>query len=1271
MFRLYRQDGSDLDLGFLVETQGPLSEVDKQKLHWLVAETFEPALTGTEPHFALEEVVPIGPRLAIETPFSSNAVSICRGMGISNVTRIECLRHHRINEQQSAEQILKNRLDRMTESHYPDGITSFDTGIVPEDVQVVDLLGGGRSVLEEMSRENSLGMDAADIDYYMDLFGNREKRNPTNVEVFQLGNANSEHSRHGYWRGRQVIDGVTMPRTLMEIVQEPWKRLPSGNRSLVAFHDNAGVIRGFEVDGMLPFAPGKPSMMRLLRYFSHITGTAETHNHPSYYSSYHGGGTGGGGRIRDVAAVGRGGIVCFGIAGYFVGSLFITGYSIPGEVFGRNRVSKYSSPLMILLQGSDGIADYGNRFGEPTICGFTRAFEQIVDGEWRASRKPTLYTAGVGHVFDEHVKKEPPEVGMLIVRIGGPAYPIGVGGGGASSATQGENNEEADLKSVQRGNPEMENRANRATRAAVEMREENPISSEHDQGAGGPSNLLTELVEKLGGIVRLRDIILGDQTMSVLQIWVAEFQEGYGLLIRKDKIGCWQKICDRERVNCEILGEVTGSGRIVLYDSQTDTTPVNLDLKQILTNVPQKTFTSTRKIRVLPPLDLPAATLGEDIEAVFKQLNVGSKGHLVHKKDRSVGGLVTQQQCCGIAQIPIANVAMAAQTHFGLTGSAAAVGEQPIKMLINSKAGARMAVGEMLIKMGSAKITSLHDISLRANWMWPAKMPHEGPLLYDAAVAMADLLISLGYAADGGKDSLTMAVTIAGEVAKSPGNLVIKGYVPVPDITKKMTPDIKKPGSTLVLVDLGRGQNRLGGSSLAQAYNQLGNQTPDVDDPTLLKNTFLAMQEMIDSGRVLAAHHRSDGGVITTVAEMCMASRCGFALNVFENEAVRDFLFNEELGVVLEVETPGKIRPICRKFGIPYRVIGVTRSDEVCCVSKDAKIIWQSPITNVRQMWEATSHQLERLKRTPVCADAEYAGHTVNLPSADERPNYVLQFTPKATPPDFLDLPDNPKVAVIREEGTNGDRELMAACLAAGLAPWDITMSDLLAGRITLKDFRGILFPGGFSYMDVFGSAKGWAGIILFNDVLKEMFEDFYSQPNTWSLGVCNGCQLMSLLGWVPLKGTKSHQQPRFVHNVSRKFESRWTQVEILPSPSILLKGMEGSKLGVWCAHGEGRLVYPDAGVAGDVASFRLAPMVFIDPYGNPTEEYPYNPNGSPGGVTALCSKDGRHLAMMPHPERCFKLWQWPWLPSSWQRLEASPWLRMFQNARTWCLEHP
>ena len=1250
--KMVRSLGS-FEVCFNIAVSSAMTAEEISRLSYLVTETFQPLLTYDYPRYGEGSYVEIGPRLTVETPHSTNEVAICHAMGLDKVTRIEQSRLYSLNGT-TREEIITKHLDKMTQVVYPcGGITGFDSDLRPADVQTIPVLEQGEEAIRQANKWLGLGMDDWDTAYQTEIFW-RYGRNPTDVELFQNGNGLCEHSRHWWFKGKQVIDGVEMPECLLDIVRAPLCAISGQNVSVLAFNDNVGAIHGFKVPVFVPTKPGSPSPFKIVLRTLHPTATGETHNHPTMWSPYEGAATKIGGRIRDTCAGGCGSSIGFGTAGYCLGNLFIPGYEIAGEVMYPGVVTPYASPLRILIEGSNGDFDYGNQFGEPTIGGFCRTFGQMVCGEPREFRKPIFYGGGIGNIDENHTKKHTPEKGMLIVAIGGPAYNIGRGGGAASSMIQGQNTSDLDLDSVQRGNGEMGNKAVRVIRACVEMGDENPIKSIHDQGAGGPSNVLTELMETVGGRVDIRQIVLGDKTMSVLSIWSAEYQERYGFLIWPDKARLFQNICARERVNCEMLGEITGDGHVTVIDSANNTTPVHLNLPDILGRLPQKTFRSNHLPRSFDPPKLPKdLTLAKAIEITLQQLSVGSKGFLVHKVDRSVGGRIAMQQCCGASQVPIGNVQVLADSYFGLTGVASALGEQPLKMLINPQAGARMAVGEMLTNLMSAGGIDISKIRCRANWMSPAKLEGEGALLYDAVVAMRDIMILLGIAPDGGKDSLSMAATVEGELVKAPSELVILGYASIPDITKVLTPDIKAPGvSCLGLIDLGLKKNRLGGSALLQALNQLGDETPDCD-PLLLKATWKAIQILHDCGAILSLHDRSDGGLATAVIEMCLGGNCGANINVFDNLAP---LFAEELGLVIEYrpEDIDLVIRVLKKEGAPFLwQLGRT--------SRDPRVFGiKLPV--LRRWWEATSHELEKLQTENGVADEEFESHLII-----QTPVYELSFKPSV--PAVIDGSFRPPVAVVREEGTNGDREMSGALQTAGLEPWDIHMSDLLSGAITLEQFRGIIFPGGFSFMDVFDSAKGWAGVIKFNPILREMFERFYNRDDTFSLGICNGCQLMALLGWVPFKGLDEIIQPRFIRNLSDKFESRWVQVKIQPSPSILLAGMEGSTLGIHVAHGEGRLVFPDKSILTAVQEQNLAPIVYVDSDNKPTEKYPFNPNGSVLGIAALCTKNGRHLAAMPHcPERAFLPWQWHYWPEEWSHVRVSPWLKMFQNAREWCV---
>ncbi len=888
--------------------------------------------------------------------------------------------------------------------------------------------------------------------------------------------------------------------------------------------------------------------------------------------------------------------------------------------------------------------------------------------------KPIMFTAGVGQMDSRHVEKGEPEKDMLVVKIGGPAYRIGIGGGAASSMIQGENIAELDFNAVQRGDAEMEQKLNRVLRACIEMGDKNPVISIHDQGAGGNCNVVKEIIYPAGAKIGVRDIQLGDKSLSVLEIWSAEYQEQNALLVKETDL--FRGLCVREKVPFAVIGRITGDGRIILYDEADDTTPVNLPLENILGDMPQKVFRMERSLSEPDPLKLPGdITVKDALERVLRLVSVGSKRFLTSKVDRSVTGLVAQQQCAGPLQLTVSDVAVVGQSHLGLTGAAISIGEQPIKGLLDPAAMARMCVGEALTNMVWAGISSLEDIKCSGNWMWAAKLPGEGARLYDAAVALSDIMTRLGIAIDGGKDSLSMAAQVRGkkggtETVKSPGTLVLSAYASCPDITKVTTPDFKRPGlSRLIYIDLGNGRSRLGGSALAQVYSQLGSESPDVEDPGLLRRAFCAVQLLISRGLLLAGHDRSDGGLITTLLEMAFAGNCGIEIE-FKYSGDQSFpefsyLFSEELGLVIEYmpEDEEEIISLLDKDEIPFSIIGKTTKEKRISVKFAVDEVLNEDMRELREIWEETSCQLDRLQANPVCVDEE---KKVNFDRSG--PDYKLSFTPEKTPSVILNSDDKFKVAIIREEGSNSDREMTSSFYQAGFEVWDMTMTDLLEERIGLSGFRGVAFVGGFSYADVLDSAKGWAGVARFSSKVWQEFQDFYNRSETFILGVCNGCQLMALLGWVPWAGIEDKAQPRFIHNVSDRFESRFSTVKIIPSESIMLRGMEGSVLGVWVAHGEGRAYFPDKGVLNEVIESRMAPIRYVDDNNEITMRYPFNPNGSSNGIAALSSEDGRHLAMMPHPERTFLKWQWGWMPEKWGKgLNASPWLKLFQNAREWC----
>jgi len=1266
--QFYLRVSDEFEYCFNIAANAPLAPVHIERLRQLLGDGFVSASVLETPHLAGDRVVEVGPRLNFATAWSSNLVSICQAVGLPQVTRVERSRRLRVPDGADVPAFAAAHHDRMTETVYPAPLNTFETGIVPEAVFEIPLKEKGPDALCEIP---GISMDDWDRTFYHDYFVNKHGRNPTIVEIMDLNNANSEHSRHGFFRGRQVIDGAALPETLMEIVKSTLKANPAN--SIIAFKDNSSGIEGRDIETIVPAAPGGPSQLIAQRVRYHVIFTAETHNFPTGVAPFPGAETGTGGRIRDVQGTGRGGFVVAGTAAYCVANLHIPGYEQPWEAPGLEYPGNLARALAIEIEASNGASDYGNKFGEPLIQGFTRSFDMVLpSGERWAFLKPIMFAGGIGQIDGRHTAKADPERGMRILQIGGPAYRVGFGGGAASSMLQGENVAELDFNAVQRGDAEMEQKMNRVIRACNEMGAGSLIEVIHDQGAGGPGNVLKELVETIGGRIDIRRIRVGDPTMSVLEIWVAEYQERNGLLVRAENMPRFEALCEREKVGCENLGAVTGDQRFVVEDSRDGSIPEELDLAEVLGNIPQKTFEDRRVDPKLAALALPETlTVRAALERVLRLLAVGSKRFLTNKVDRSVTGLIARQQCCGPLQATVADVAVIAQSHFGKSGAATAIGEQPIKLLLSPAAGARLAVGEALTNLVWAKVDGIESVKCSGNWMWAPKLPGEGAAMCDAALAMRDAMVALGIAIDGGKDSLSMATRVGQATVKSPRQLVISAYATMADITKVVTPDLKAPGeSVLLLIDLAPDRRRLGGSALAQVYGQLGNEAPDMDDPVLVRRAFGAVQELIEKDLVLAGHDVSDGGLVTTLLEMAFSGNCGIDIELsggkYSRSAV-DLLFAEELGLVIECRF-ADAAVICRELtraDVPCSLIGRTRKEKTVTARVEGAEVLSEDMRTLRAIWEETSYRLERLQMNPDCAEAERG-------AIHDRtgPGYVLPFTPQPTAPAVLASARKPKVAILREEGSNSDREMAGAFHAAGFEPWDVTMTDLLAGRVSLDGFRGLAAVGGFSYADVPESAKGWAATIRFNELLAVMFDVFYGREDTFSLGICNGCQLFGLLGWVPWRGIAPELQPRFVHNTSGRFESRWATVKILPSRAVLLRGMEGLVFGIPVAHGEGRLIFPDPAIRAKVIDEGLAAVAFVDDDGRPTEEYPFNPNGSPGGITALTTLDGRHLAMMPHPERCFLPWQAPWLPEHLRRtLAASPWLRIFQNAREWCAD--
>jgi len=1276
---------SEYCLNVAVTKEGSLPRDERDKLLWLFTETYAVDKTRgktsggsflTERLAELQResastthacVVEVGPRLAFSTAWSSNCVSMCEACGIHSVSRIERSRRYLLVSSSPLSEEDKTLFaslvhDRMTECVYKTPLETFESDAVAASVTTIPILEQGSAALKALNEDKGLGFDDWDIEFYTKMFTETLKRNPTDVECFDLGQSNSEHSRHWFFGGKMVLDGVEQKDTLFSMVKAT---LPEESNSVIAFHDNSSAIRGFEVPTLAPTDVSQASSMQPRTVTLHPILTAETHNFPTGVAPFAGAETGTGGRLRDVQATGRGANTVAGISAYCVGNLNIPGYTLPWEPAVPEVAANLAKPLAIQIEASNGASDYGNKYGEPVVAGFSRSFGQrLPSGERYEWLKPIMFTAGIGSLNDLHSSKGEPEVGMVVCKIGGPAYRIGMGGGAASSRLQGTADAALDFNAVQRGDAEMENRMNRVIRACVELGEDNPIVSIHDQGAGGNGNVLKELVDPLGAVYELRNIPVGDPTLSALEIWGAEYQENNAFLVRAEDLAKLLALSRRENCPVSPVGTVTGDGRVTVVDSkQPDSAPFDLPLSLVLGKMPQKTFSFNTSPSVLLPLELPPAlSVASALDRVLRLLDVGSKRFLTNKVDRSVSGLVAQQQCVGPLHTPLADVAVVALSHFSTKGTASAVGEQPIKGLISPAAQARMTVGEALTNLVFARITNLADVKASGNWMWAAKLPGEGKKMWDACVALRDCLLALGPGIDGGKDSLSMAAKVGSETVKSPGQLTLTCYAACPDITLTVTPDLKLPGqSTLLLVDLCPGKARLGGSALSTVFGQLGDESPDLEDCALFKRAFDATQRLLDLRLIRAGHDRSDGGIVVTALEMAFAGNCGFELSVppapspsaskgqesNEHAAIRA-LFSEELGLLLEVadKDVDAVLAAYSTASVPCVAVGRTQAKRIVSVSVGGVLVLpETDMPILRDAWEATSFALERLQCNPACVESERA-----LLKTRPGPAYSLSFRPTPTEPALLSAPASSKfkVAVVRQEGSNGDREMISALYLAGFDPWDVNMNDLLAGQVDLQAFRGIVFVGGFSYADVNDSAKGWAGVIRFNAELRERLEAFRTRPDTFSLGICNGCQLLALLGWVPFPTTQptaqggsgsvpEQEQPRLVHNESGRFESRWSTVLVQRSPSVLLKGMEGSSLGVWVAHGEGRCVHPIILSSSSLSLFLLLtsltrpPSLSLPFFSVPQRLLPQPRLARPGRRAGACPAPLRRRRQHPH----------------------------------------
>ena len=1211
-------------------------------------------LLGTGAEISSGQRVWIGPRVGTQSPWSSKATDILHNTGFGAIEKIERARVVRIIS--SDERVVGNIStlaaslhDRMTESVFFESAGELQALFAPREGKSlghIDVLGLGAQAIVAADRLLGLSLANDEIEYLVEEF-TRLGRNPTDVELYMFAQANSEHCRHKIFNANWTIDGEKQPRSLFQMIRNTNEL--SGEGVLSAYRDNAAVIRGGAGGRFFP-KPGD-SIYAYHQEDIHILLKVETHNHPTAISPWPGAATGSGGEIRDEGATGRGAKPKAGLCGFTVSNLNLPQAPQPWEQ-AYGRPSHIASPLDIMIEGPLGAAAYNDEFGRPALAGYFRTYEQGSGGTVFGYHKPIMLAGGLGNIRAEHVEKGAIEPGYALVALGGPAMLIGLGGGAASSST-GSGNTDLDFASVQRDNAEMERRAQEVIDRCWQRGESNPIAFIHDVGAGGLSNAFPELVKDggCGGTFDLRAVPRGEEGLSPLETWCNEAQERYVMAIAPEDLPEFEAICKRERCPFAVVGTAKKQHHLSLSDGVEDA--IDLPL-QVLFGKPPKMERAFSRSRIdAKPLDLKGVTVAAAVERLLRLPAVASKAFLITIGDRSITGLVVQDQMVGPWQVPVADCAITLRSYESLCGEAMAIGERTPLAVINAAASARMAVGEVITNMAGASIEKLGDIKLSANWMAAAGEGQEDQKLFEAVHAVGmEFCPALGMSIPVGKDSMSMKTKWReGSDAKavvSPLSLVVSGFAPVSDVRKTLTPQLRPTDAALVLIDLGAGKNRLGGSCLAQVYGQVGDDAPDAPAPESLKAFFDAIQQLNDEGKLLAYHDRSDGGLFVTLVEMAFAGNTG--LDIALPSAGLAELFSEELGGVVQVS--GKdLQSVLAHFdrsGLTATVVGNATPGNEVVIRSGSEIVYQRTRTALQKMWAETSFHIQSLRDNPACAKQEFLLlDIVARPGLSVRVPFDLAERVSAP---FLHTA-RPRVAILREQGVNGQVEMAAAFDRAGFAAVDIHMSDLLSGRAQLADFQGLAACGGFSYGDVLGAGSGWAKTILFNERLKDMFAVFFERSDTFSLGVCNGCQMMAQLRDI-IPGTSAW--PGFGRNVSARFEARLCMVTIEDSPSLFFDGMSGSQIPIVVAHGEGHVK--------DVHKDALVGLRYIDTYGQVTEHYPLNPSGSVQGVAGLTSEDGRALIMMPHPERIFLGVQHTWT----RELKDSPWQRMFDNARKW-----
>lgn len=1175
-----------------------------------------------------ENQIEIGFKTNYKSPWCSNMLEILNRIGVKNISRIE---KSLVVEKDSP------LFDKLTMEIYP----------VDPNINIYEKTNRNESIkietidLEDYNKLANLGIPEKIISYYKTFM-----ENPTNIELYDLAQCNSEHSRHTFFTGNIIIDDMKY-ESLMSRVKDTINY--SNKNNIIAFKDNSSAIKGFKSEPVIV----ENSEFTKISTNVHFTHNAETHNFPTCISPFEGANTGTGGRIRDTIAVGRGGMFVSGITGYSVGDI----------TNNNDKKYPYKKPIDLLIEASNGCSDYGNKIGEPTTSGFARSFHGIIDGKRFEYIKPILYSAGNGLLFSKNTNKHLGKQGNLIVRIGGPAYPIGMGGGAASSRDQSTENNDSDFAAVQRGDPQMENKLCRFVRVCSELLDKNPILSIHDQGSGGMANVTKEIIEPCGAIVSLENVTKGCSDMGPFEVWNAEYQEQCSILIHPKDAKLVKKIAENENVSLEFVGLLTNEKKIYCYDGKSF--PIKLDLEKALYNFPKTDVKLTipdKKVNdQLSHVDINLS-ITEVVDLVLTTLEVGSKNFLTHKVDRSVTGLIAQQQCIGPFGLPLADYSINAIDYYSTEGVVSAISERPLNGIDSIKSMIEITVGELLTNMVFCVIESFNDIKVLTNWMWSTKLNNGDYKLYQAVNILTDLLKLLGIAVDGGKDSLSMNIKFDNEVVQSLNTLVLKSYAPCYDFKKSVTPDFKREGNVIIFIDLGFDKTRMAGSVLYKKLGQFDfsdDEHPQFNDVDKFKAVWNLVQTLIKKNIVVSGHDRSDGGLFTTLIEMSISSNLGFEVDLYGENSI-NYLFNEELGIVLEINT-SKLEKFYHflnnydNIKDNVKKIGVVIDNNIVNFRFNNSDLFKESIVNIREKWESVSFEIDKKQSNRETAISEFNSIKDRKVPKFEIPKNIVNNLERL----LLSYVVMPKVGIIREVGSNGDKEMAVAFMRAGFKCYDITMSEICkTGGEILKDLNGIAFVGGFSFSDVGGSATGWYAQISKNPKIKMAFDEFYNDTKKFILGVCNGCQLMVKLGMVGNWQLKE--------NKSEIFESRFPLVKVNPGNNIFLKNMDNLTFGVWSAHGEGQFVS-----TGDLPE-NIA-IQYLDDDLIPTDRYPMNPNGSVLGTAAVSSVSGRHLAIMPHPERCFLKWQLPYMSSDIQtqlsKTKYSPWYMLFKNARDFCMD--